>query len=411
VKKLLLPLFLAVLLPGPGAAAVQETSPALTLPGIISEVKTANPSLAAARRQLGLLQAEVVINSAYPNPSIEIDKSASSVFDGYEIKVVQPVPLTDRVGTAGAAARASYEAAQKELQALETVILSAARKAWYALRIAGERRNFEEKNLRFSMDILNKIEMRLQTGEAGNSDLARAKVEASRSGYHLQEAETTQRAAAGELNTLMGRRPDAPATVSENGAFSLAPVPPALESLEKYTDLALARRFELRALALNGKAADLGLTLEKDKRLPVPGLGLIRGSDGGTSYSRLFLGLELPLWYNNKGEIKRALAHKAALDYEGQRLELEIRGQVYSAWLELGLAQKRLATSRETVVLLNDLRRTASQDYLSGKIDLTAFYETNRVFLEENVNYLDALKEYYEKTAQLEAAANIGEEK
>lgn len=410
MKNFLLPLFVAALFPG-RAAAAPEPGQTLTLPGILSEVKTANPALAAARRRLGLLQAEVIINSAYPNPSIEIDKSVSSVFDGYEIKAVQPVPLTNRAGTAGAAARASYEAAQKELQALETVVLSSARKAWYALRIGKERREFEEKNLRFSMDILNKIEMRLQTGEAGNADLARAKVETSRSGLHLQEAETTLRAAAGDLNALLGRRPDAPVAVSENGGFSLAPVAPALEPLEKYTELALARRFELHALALNGKAADLSLTLEKDKRLPVPEFGLIRGSDGGTGYSRLFLGLELPLWYNNKGEIKRALAHKAALDYEGQRLELEIRREVYNAWLELGLAQKRLASARETVTLLNDLRRTASQDYLSGKIGLTAFYETNRIFLEENISYLDALNEYYEKTAQLEAAVNNGEEK
>ena len=411
MKKFFLPLFIAALLQGRGASAAPEQPEALTLPGILSEVKTANPSLAAAKRQLGLLEAEVAINSAYPNPSIEIDKAVSSGSDGYEVKAVQPIPLTRRTSTAAAAARASYESAQKELQALETIILNAARKAWYALRIGKERRDFEEKNLRFSMDILNKIEMRLQTGEAGNADLARAKVETSRSGFHLQEAETTLRAAAGELNTLMGRRPDAPAAVSENGGFSLAPAASVLEPLEKYTELALTRRFELRALALNAKAADLGITLEKTRRLPVPELGLIRGSDGGTGYSRLFLGLELPLWYSNKGEIKRALAHKAALNYEAQRLELEIRGEVYNAWLELGLAQKRLAASRETVVLLNDLRRTASQDYLSGKIDLTSFYETNRVFLEENVNYLEALKEYYEKTAQLEAAANSGEEK
>ena len=261
------------------------------------------------------------------------------------------------------------------------------------------------------MDILNKIELRLQTGEAGNSDLARAKVETSRSGYHLQEAETTLRAAAGELNTVMGRRPDAPLAVAENGGFSLAPVAAVLEPLEKYTELALARRAELRALALSGKAADLGVALEKSKRLPVPELGLTRVKEGGAGSFRLFLGLELPLWYNNKGEIKRALAQKSVLGYQATRLELEIGREVYAAWLELGLAQKRLAASRETVFLLNDLRRTAAQDYLSGKIDLTAFYETNRVFLEENVNYLDALNGHYEKTAQMNAAVNSVEEK
>ena len=405
-------LFAAFLFPAQGLSAMEEPKNAgLKLDSAVAEARANNPALAAARRQLNLLQAEVTINSAYPNPSLEVDKAVSAGSDGYEAKLVQPVPLTRRSGTAGAAAGAAYEAAQKELEALETSVLGAVRKAWYALRIARERRNFEETNLKFSMDILNKIEMRLQTGEAGNSDLARAKVESSRSGFHLQEAETMLSSAAGELNALLGRRPDAPLTLSENGGFSLAPLPPALEPLEKYTALALARRAEPRALALNTKAADLAVTLEKNKRLPVPELGLIHGTDGGTGYSRLFLGLELPLWYNNKGEIKKALAQRAVLGYEEKRLDLEIRREVYNAWLELGLAQKRLASARETVFLLNDLRRTASQDYLSGKIDLTSFYETNRVFLEENVNYLDALNGYYEKTAQMDAAINSGEEK
>lgn len=404
-------LFAAFLVPAQPLAAFAEADAGMKLPEAVAQARANNPALAAARRQLGLLEAEVAINSAYPNPNIEVEKPASGDINDYSLKAVQPVPLTRRAGTAGAAASAAYEAARKDLEALQTTILGAARKAWYALRIAKERRNFEETNLRFSMDILNKIEMRLQSGEAGNADLARAKVETARSGYHLQEAEAAINAAAGGLNALMGRRPDAPLVISENGGFSLTPAPPALEPLEKYTALALARRAEPLALALNTKAADLTFSLEKSKRLPVPELGIIRTREGGVGSSKLFLGLELPLWYNNKGEIKRALAQKELLGYEGKRLELEIRREVYSAWLELGLAQKRLASARETVFLLNDLRRVAAQDYLSGKIGLAAFYETNRVFLEENLSYLDALNGYYEKTAQMAAATNLGEEK
>lgn len=402
-------LLAAFLVPAQPLAAAEDAG--MKLSEAVAQARASNPALAAARRQLGLLEAEVAINSAYPNPSIEVEKPTSGDITDYSLKAVQPVPLTRRAGTAGAAARAAYDAARKELEALETSIVGAARKAWYALRIAKERRNFEEANLRFSMDILNKIEMRLQSGEAGNADLARAKVETSRSGLHLQEAEAALSGAAGGLNALMGRRPEAPLAISENGGFSLAPVPPALEPLEKYTAAALARRAEPMALALNIKATDLAVTLEKTKRLPVPELGIIRTREGGAGSSKLFLGLELPLWYNNNGEVKRALAQKAVLGYEAQRLELELRREVYSAWLELGLAQKRLASARETVFLLNDLRRVAAQDYLSGKIDLTSFYETNRVFLEENINYLDALNGYYEKTAQMDAATNLGEEK
>ena len=401
--------FAALIFPGAFVLAAPEPEgTALTLPSALAAARSDNPSLAAARRQLSLLEAEIAANSAYPNPRLEVEGSASGG-NAYELKAVQPVPLTRRSGTA--ASRATCEAAKKELEALETKVLGAARKAWYALRIAGERRNFEETNLKFAMDILNKIEMRLQTGEAGNTDLARAKVEASRSRFHLQEARTRANAAAGELNGLMGRRPDEPLEVSLNGGFNLAPVPARPGPLEEYNRLALANRAEPRALALNLKSADLSLGLEKNKRLPVPELGFIRGKDGGAGYTRLFLGLELPLWYNNKGEIKRALALRAALGYEEKRLELEIRGEVYAAWLALDLAQKRLSSAREAVTLLNDLRRAASVDYLSGKTGITAFYETNRVFLEENLNYLDALQDYYESTAQLEAAVNGGEAK
>lgn len=379
----------------------------LTLPAALARVSAANPELASARSRLGLLEAEELSAGARPNPRLEAELGSGA----YEAKLSQPVPLTRAAATAGAAARAATGAARLELEALETRLLGAARKAWYALRIARERRGFEETHLNSSMDILGKIELRLQTGEAGNADLARAKVEVSRGRLHAQEAAAAEGAAAGELNSLMGRRPEAPLQVSPESGFSLSPEPAEPEPLEAYTALALARRAELRALELALKSSELTLKLEKSRRLPVPEVGLVRGRADGASYSRLFLGLELPLWYANRGEIRRALALQSALAGEQLRLELEIRREVYSAWLELGLARSRLASARETVFLLNDLRRAASQDYLSGKTDLTAFYETNRVFLEENINYLDALKDYYERTAQMEAAVNSREAK
>ncbi|HMZ26597.1 MAG TPA: TolC family protein, partial [Elusimicrobiota bacterium] len=123
----------------------------LTLSGAIAEVKEKNPSLSSARWRLGLLEADVAVNSAFPNPSLEIEKSASGDTEDYEVKASQPVPLTRRTHAARSAALADFEAGKKELEALETVILGEARKAWYGLRISQERRRFEETNLRFSM--------------------------------------------------------------------------------------------------------------------------------------------------------------------------------------------------------------------------------------------------------------------
>jgi outer membrane protein TolC len=402
--------FAAILFCAATALPAAGAENGVTLSVALAEARAANPALALAHSRLAVLEAGAVTAAAYPNPSLEAVQAAPGEAGFTEVKLVQPVPLTRSSRAAGAAASAAAEAAGQELAAFENTLASSVRKAWYALLIAKERRNFEENHLKSSMDIQVKIGQRLETGEAGNSDLARAKVEVVRGGLHLREAEAAVAAAAGELNALMGRRPDEPLTLAGNAAFSLTPELPALGPLEKYTALALERRPELHALALNGKAADLETVLQRGRRLPVPELGFIRGREGGVGYSRLFLGLELPLWYGGKSGVNRALAQRASVGLEGKLLELQLRREVYDAWLQLDLARARLAAARETVFLLNDLRRSAAQDYLSGKTGLAAFYETNRVFLEENLSYLDALKEYYEKTAQLGAATNGGEE-
>lgn len=395
----------------PAGASASGSARHLSLPAALAEVRAANPGLVLARSRLAGLEAEVRVNSAYPNPSLEVQLAAPGGAAFNELKLAQPVPLTRRAGTSAAGARASYEAAVKEISALETLTLSSARRAWYGMRIAGERRRFEETNLNFSMDLLNKINLRLQAGEAGNADLARAKVEVARSELRLRAAETAIAAVAGELNTLMGRRPDEPLEAAEGGGFTLSPAAPEPGPLAAYTDRALAGRAEPRALALRGKAAGLALKLEKGMALPVPEIGLVRGSEGGAGYSRLFLGLELPLWYANRGGVDRAEARRKELGAEAAALDLEIRREVYAAWLELGQAARRLESARATVLLTTDLRRAASQDYLSGKTALASYYEANRVFLEENISYLDALESYYDKTAQLDAAVNSGEEK
>lgn len=383
-----------------------------TLSSVLSAVEAANPSLSEARGRLGLLEAEAAVSAAYPNPELEFQKSIPGEAEySYEVKATQRVPLTRRGRAGRDAALAELEAGRQEVSALEALLRSEARKLWYSLRIAIERQRFEQANIRFSMDLLNKIEMRFQTGEAGSADLARAKVEAERGSYRLQESESRIASVSAGLNSLMGRRPEEPVAVSEEDAFIMLPEAGSVGALDRYTGQALSSRLEPRALSLRAKSAGMLLRLEKGRRIPDPVFGFVRGREADASYSRWFLGMEVPLWYNNGGEIARANARLSVLDREIHSMEMRIRGEVYSAWLELQLASKRLSAAKGAVFLLNDLRRSASQNYISGKTGLTEFYETNRVFLEENINYLDALGDFYVKTANLAAAVNEGEGK
>lgn len=381
----------------------------LTLPAAKAEAMARNPSLTAQRSRLAVLESGVEISAAYPNPRVEIQKAAPGDTGFYEIKAAQPVPLTREVTAAKNAAQSELDAARLQLRALEQTTLGEVSKAWYTLLLARERQNFEQTNLLFAADLEGKVALRRQTGQATSADMARAQVETSRSRYHLDEAVAAVRAAQAALNCLLGRQPQEPVVFAAGAEPSLAPAPEPLMPLAHYTALALANRLEPQAMAQRRQAAGATLTLEKNRRLPVPELGFIQGSDDGQSYSRFYLGVQLPLWYRNSGQVNRARAEAAALTEENGALELEIQKQVYTAWVELELAQKRVISARGILLALNDLRRTAAQDYLSGRADAAAYYETNRVFIEENISYLDALTAYYAKTAELNAAANITE--
>ncbi|MDD4005205.1 MAG: TolC family protein [Elusimicrobiaceae bacterium] len=386
-------------------SAWPETEPPLTLNIIVAAARGNNKELLAMRRRLAVAQALIEENAARPNPSIELERQTPLDAGYQEFKIYQPFALNGRITLAKQTAQAEAAAFSADIAALENEIAAAAKTAYYGFRLAGERIRFEEANLKFSMDMLNSMQLQFQTGQATNADLARAKVETARNKYRLEAAQSKLKAAEAELNCCMGRPPQIPITVADNGMFLNAPSASRDPAFETTLAAALSSRPDLAASALRAEAAETGAALEKRKRIPDLTLGWITGASPEERYSKLAVTLELPLWYRNRGAIARAEAETTARAQDTDSLNLSVRKQIYTAWLARVLAAKRVRAARETVLLVNDLRKTASLDYLSGKSGLAAFYETNRIFIEENLNYLDGLAEYFEKSVELEKAA------
>lgn len=340
-------------------------------------------------------------DSAYPNPSLEMEQSRPDSSQSGELRLTQPIVMSRRRSLARGAARAEIGALKKELLAKEAVLSAAAKKDYFALRLAEERIRFEESNRTFALNVLNKVQARLLVGEARTMDAARAKVELDLTRFHLEEAKARMLLARARLNEAMGRRPDEPLSFPADDPNVLQP-PQDERDFDRYLAEALAGRLDIQAAGLRQEAAGLSLRLERNRRRPDVSIGFARARESSVCFNKFSLGVELPLWYRNKGEVESAQARVSVRDEERRGAERAASYEVYSSWLGRSLARTRISVMKKNVLAVDELRENNSREYLSGKIDLTAYYEGNRIFLEQNLDYLDALQEYHDKDIELE---------
>jgi cobalt-zinc-cadmium efflux system outer membrane protein len=261
------------------------------------------------------------------------------------------------------------------------------------------------------MNVLNKVQAKRLVGDARTVDVARAKVEMDQASFNLEAAKTRALLARAALNHAMGRRPDEPLSFPASDPAVLQP-PETGDGFDNYLAEALANRRDIQAASLRAQAAELSLKLERRRQLPDLSVGFARSRESDVDFNKFSLGMELPIWYRNRGEIDSAQAEIGVRNEQRRGIERTASYEVYGAWLSRNLARTRVSTTRRNVLAIDELREVNSRDYLAGKIDLSAYYEGNRVFLEQNINYLDALLEYHDKAVELEQAlsASLGAE-
>lgn len=395
----------------PLGAASAGPENAMTLEAVLDAIRTSNPELAALRGRLAALEASALKASAYPNPSFEAEQSRPDTGQARELKLTQPIPLTNRRSLAKGVARTDIDAFRRAISAKEAALIASAKKAYFAFRLAEARAQFEESNRMFAMDVLNKVQAKRLVGDACTVDVARAKVEMDQANFNLEAAKTRALLARAALNRGMGRRPDESLSFLTDDPRVLQP-PENGDGFDKYLAEALTNRRDIQAAALRTQAAELSLSLERRRLLPDLSVGFARSRESDADFNKLSLGIELPLWYRNRGEIDAAKAEIDVRKEERRGIERTASYEVYGAWLGRNLARTRVSARHRNVLAVDELREVNSRDYLSGKIDLSAYYEGNRVFLEQNIDYLDALQEYHEKDVELEQvlSASLGAE-
>jgi len=197
-------------------------------------------------------------------------------------------------------------------------------------------------------------------------------------------------------------------------------VPPSLTNATRESMLKNAEehRPDLKALTFQRERAEQSVRLAKRLRFPDLNLqlGFSYAAPAGGSFSSntvpptLIAGISgnIPLFYQQQGEIKKAEADYKTQSLLHAKLEAQLVTDVETAWTNL-VSSRKLVERMEGRLLdrAKRARDLVELQYKKGAASLLEFLDAQRTYIATNVEYLQDLANYWTAVYQLEQAVGM----
>jgi len=255
---------------------------------------------------------------------------------------------------------------------------------------------------------------RVTEGVAAESDLMRLQVERDRAG-----AETTLR----QVDLVrawhdLQRHLDGPSVAVERTPmanhdwrvvhFADTVFTPEIRSISTLMPLA----FETRAALIESRerVAAARATRATERALIIRELSVMIGTKrmGGERSLMAGLSAPLPLFDQNRGEIRRASAERAAAEYEQAWTERSVRADVNAAYQAVhALSPRALALQRVLITRAQEARRITLGAYTEGAGTLLQVLDAARTTAEAHVAFYELLFAQHESVLELRTALGL----
>jgi outer membrane protein TolC len=280
------------------------------------------------------------------------------------------------------------------------------RKAYYDLLRSADDHRIHEEQMELSHQALQAATVKYTVGRVPQQDVLKAQIVMTRLADHLVMLDEEADSARAELNSLMGREPDAPLNVA--GRYAGTRVLPSLLELER---IALEQRPELRALAATGVVAAAQLSLARKAYAPdftVAGGYMLMPA--GAPYRSNYMAevtMSLP-WLNRQkhdGEIGEAAAAAAVVRSEHDAQANAAFLQIQQALIRARSAERSLKLYRDTLRPQADAAfKSASAAYEHDRTDFLNLIDSQNLLLDVETSYLKAAADFDARIAELERA-------
>lgn len=345
-----------------------------------------SPRLAIERQTLEAAQAERVVASARPNPTVSMTRQArshplSGTSGQQDLSLEWPVQI-------GGRREARIEVADRGLSLAQARVSAAARQltedvgsAFLALLAAQERVLALEQAIDEVTRLAQTVALRRDSGMASAYDVLRMELEASAWRHRQGEAVAERTDRQVQLAGLIGQAQAQPQAL---GALTPWPLDPAAP-----TDL--AQHPLLRAMQSDRALAQANLELARRERLPALSVLVGRGwgVDRPGGIGSAGLAIEVPLLDTRIGLSHRAASELRSAILRGQAAETELAAELER---QTRLVRQRAATYEQQVATvlprLNTLRQMAEDAYRLGRGSLVDLLDATRVRHETRLDQL-----------------------
>ncbi len=358
-------------------------APGYTLDQLKALALEANPSLGAARAEIDVTRAETVTARAYPNPEFEVmggdrNSRGAMLAPGSlgSIALSQRFDYPSQRDARLRVAEAGVQAAQSGVESFEIDLLAQIKQNFYlVIRYQGELRAAQE-DLELARSIRNRVEVRVNTGEAPRYELIRADTELLSAQKNADAAVLRVSQAKARLRAQVGGRlPDEFDLQGDlAGDFVLPP-------LNRIREDMLARNPEIARLRADIDRYSRQLELEKLRRAPDITLKLARDRDPEYDANRIGVAVTIPLFDRRQGPIAQASAQVGRNRLALEDRLFQLQQQLQAAYRQYELSRTQVSALETGIVREAEAAlKVAEAAYRFGERGILDYLDAQRVF-------------------------------
>lgn len=422
----------------------QSPSPTDTLRLTLSDARAlalrANRDLRAARVDTAIARGELLQASVFfrSNPTVDVLAGGP----GPEIGLGQEIEIAGQRAARRFAAIAGFQRAEAGILDTTRLTLASVDRFFFRLAVASQRANLAEQGRLLNERLAEAAGRQLDAGKISRLESNLAVVELGRARARSLLFQREREEFASALRELLGlppRQPIAPVVdlvgpssddlsplqpggvdtaqrsfPSSGGANKFAVASPAAmpDSLDadSLTSVALSRRPDLRERAAAARQAR-GLA-STARREALPNLSVRASSEprdaAGGRVIRPGVGISLPIFNRNRGEVQARLAEARQAELQGAALIASIRLEVARSLASYRSARAETRLFEQTVLQpARENRRLLELAYASGKVGLPLVLLIRNQVIDAELEYLNAW--LAEREALTDLSASTGD--
>lgn len=384
----------------------------ITLTGAVDQAIKNNPRINQLRAEFNRKSEEWRLQTGIMAPEISyfkegIGSKGADPFQEQRISLSQSVDFPLTTAYRLKALKEEVKALEFSIQAEEREIKAGVKSKYVEVLYSLYLQKLRDQQLKLATEIYNAVYTQFETGMGNGMDLIKAELQVAEANNEIDDARKQLHMARYGLFNVMGMN-------AENQKYDIEFID-TLRTID--VDISQIQALDLLTDQPSFKSAQreyiaTGFFLKEARSNLLPDLKFsIYKQDYGTGYNfnGFEIGLVFPIWYpfEHRGRINTTLARRDEISWKQQEIKLGVKKQIEYAWHSYEVSRATIKRYDETIKSkaekLQSLTLTA---YRLGEVDLLNLISAQQIFLNGQVRYLSALRDFYIQLVELEKFFN-----